>query len=103
MELKQLEAFVAVVDYNSFSEAARHLFLTQPTVSAHVASLEKELDTKLISRTTKKLHVTPQGYDLYDSAVSMRLSAHTNRLLNLEPLRFPPPIYSLKYSVHSVN
>ena len=26
MELKQLEAFVAVVDYNSFSEAARHLF-----------------------------------------------------------------------------
>jgi len=39
MELKQLEAFVAVVDYNSFSEAARHLFLTQPTVSAHVASL----------------------------------------------------------------
>ena len=45
MELKQLEAFVAVVDYNSFSEAARHLFLTQPTVSAHVASLEKELDT----------------------------------------------------------
>ena len=29
MELKQLEAFVAVVDYNSFSEAARHLFLTQ--------------------------------------------------------------------------
>lgn len=43
MELKQLEAFVAVVDYNSFSEAARHLFLTQPTVSAHVASLEKEL------------------------------------------------------------
>ena len=42
MELKQLEAFVAVVDYNSFSEAARHLFLTQPTVSAHVASLEKD-------------------------------------------------------------
>lgn len=71
MELKQLEAFVSVVDYNSFSEAARHLFLTQPTVSAHVASLEKELNTKLISRTTKKLQVTPQGYDLYDAAVSM--------------------------------
>ena len=71
MELKQLEAFVAVVDYNSFSEAARHLFLTQPTVSAHVASLEKELDTKLISRTTKKMYVTPQGYELYDSAVAM--------------------------------
>lgn len=71
MELKQLEAFTAVVDYNSFSEAARHLFLTQPTVSAHVAALEKELDTQLIVRTTKRLYVTSQGYELYDSAVSM--------------------------------
>ena len=112
MELKQLEAFVAVVDYNSFSEAARHLFLTQPTVSAHVASLEKELDTKLISRTTKKLHVTPQGYDLYDSAVSMlkiriifsmNLSALTNRLLNLGHPPFHLPMCFLKCSVPSVN
>lgn len=30
MEFKQLEAFVAVVDYGSFSEAARRLYLTQP-------------------------------------------------------------------------
>ena len=40
MEFKQLEAFVAVVDYGSFSEAARRLYLTQPTISeigrAHV-------------------------------------------------------------------
>ena len=71
MELKQLEAFTAVVDYNSFSEAARHLFLTQPTVSAHVAALEKELDTQLIVRTTKRLYVTSQGYELYHYAVSM--------------------------------
>ena len=40
MEFKQLEAFVAVVDYGSFSEAARKLYLTQPTISAHVRSLE---------------------------------------------------------------
>lgn len=71
MELKQLEAFTAVVDYNSFSEAAKHLFLTQPTVSAHVAALEKELDTQLIVRTTKRLYITSRGYELYDSAVSM--------------------------------
>lgn len=54
MEFKQLEAFVAVVDYGSFSEAARKLYLTQPTISAHVRSLEEELHTKLIIRTTKK-------------------------------------------------
>ncbi|MDD7390913.1 MAG: LysR family transcriptional regulator, partial [Lachnospiraceae bacterium] len=45
MEFKQLEAFVAAVDYNSFSEAAKHLYLTQPTISAHISSLEKELNS----------------------------------------------------------
>ena len=54
MEFKQLEAFVAVVDYGSFSEAARRLYLTQPTISAHIRSLEEELHSKLIIRTTKK-------------------------------------------------
>lgn len=71
MEFKQLEAFVAVVEYNSFSEAAKHLFLTQPTVSAHIRSLEQELNSKLIIRTTKKLTVTRRGYQLYDCAVNM--------------------------------
>ena len=73
MEFKQLEAFVAVVDYGSFSEAARKLYLTQPTISAHVRSLEEELHTKLIIRTTKKTTITTKGYQLYDSAVRLSL------------------------------
>lgn len=60
MEFKQLEAFVAVVDYGSFSEAARKLYLTQPTISAHVRSLEEELHTRLILRTTKKQQSRPE-------------------------------------------
>ena len=56
MEFKQLEAFVAVVDYGSFSEAARRLYLTQPTISTHIRSLEEELHSRLILRTTKKNH-----------------------------------------------
>ena len=71
MEFKQLEAFVAVVDYGSFSVAARKLYLTQPTISTHIRSLEEELHTRLIIRTTKKLTITPKGYQLYDSAVRM--------------------------------
>ena len=71
MEFKQLEAFVAVVDYGSFSEAARKLYLTQPTISTHIRSLEKELHTRLIIRTTKKITITSKGYQLYDSAVRM--------------------------------
>ena len=81
MEFKQLEAFVAVVDYGSFSEAARKLYLTQPTISAHVRSLEEELHTKLIIRTTKKTTITTKGYQLYDSAVRM-LEIRNNLLEN---------------------
>ena len=77
MEFKQLEAFVAVIDYNSFTEAARHLFLTQPTVSAHIHSLEKELHSRLLIRTTKHFTVTPRGTQLYDCAVHMlNMRAH---------------------------
>ena len=81
MEFKQLEAFVAVVDYGSFSEAARRLYLTQPTISAHIRSLEDELHMKLIIRTTKKTTITAKGYQLYDSAVRM-LDIRNNLLEN---------------------
>ena len=47
------------------------LYLTQPTISTHIRSLEEELHTRLIIRTTKKLTITPKGYQLYDSAVRM--------------------------------
>ena len=64
MNLKQLEAFVKVAETKNFSEAARQLYLTQPTVSAHVASLEKELDTSLLCRNTKKVELTDAEREL---------------------------------------
>lgn len=81
MEFKQLEAFVAVVNYGSFSEAARKLYLTQPTISAHIRSLEEELHARLIIRTTKKLTITTKGYQLYDSAFRI-LDIRNNLLEN---------------------
>ena len=62
-------------------EAFRKLYLTQPTISAHVRSLEEELHTKLILRTTKKTTITTRGYQLYDSAVRM-LEIRNNLLKN---------------------
>lgn len=71
MEFKQLEAFIAVVEWNSFSMAAKKLYLTQPTVSAHIRTLEKELDTTLLNRTTKQIHITEDGKYLYERAKQM--------------------------------
>ena len=55
MNLKQLEAFVQVAEGGSFSKAAKQLFLTQPTISAHISSLEKELNARLFVRNTKEV------------------------------------------------
>ena len=71
MEFKQLEAFVAVVENKSFSEAARQLNLTQPIISAHIQTLEQELNSRLLIRTTKKLTITQRGLQLYDCASNM--------------------------------
>ena len=71
MAFKPLEAFVAVVENKSFSEAARQLNLTQPTISAHIQTLEQELNSRLLIRTTKKLTITQRGLQLYDCASNM--------------------------------
>lgn len=69
MEFKQLQSFAAVVKYQSFTRAAEKLFLSQPTVSAHVSALEEELGRRLIRRTTKSIELTPKGEEVYDCAV----------------------------------
>ncbi len=71
MDFKQLEVFVAVCKYQSFSKAARELFLTQPTVSSHIQNLEKELDTVLINRNNKNITLTNSGEILYNHAIKI--------------------------------
>lgn len=71
MDIKQLETFIAIAKYQSFSKAADSLFLTQPTVSNHIANLEKELNTNLINRSNRKISLTPSGEILYNYAKSM--------------------------------
>lgn len=71
MNLKQLEAFVQVAEGGSFSKAAKKLYLTQPTISAHVAALEKELNVRLFVRNTKEVSLSEDGKDLYKYARQM--------------------------------
>lgn len=71
MDLNQLEIFVNVIDNKSFTKTAKQLFITQPTVSAHVASLERELNVQLVVRTTKEVAPSEQGEILYEYARQM--------------------------------
>lgn len=61
MNIDHLEAFVYVNHFESFRKAADALFLSQPSVSARIQSLERELNTKLFMRKGKQFHLTEQG------------------------------------------
>ena len=54
MNLKQLEAFVQVSESGSFRRPPKNFSLTQPTISAHISSPEKELNVRLFIRNTKR-------------------------------------------------
>ena len=71
MDFKQIEAFVNVVKYKGFSKAAEATFITQPTISAHINALEKELQLQLIVRTKKEAVPTAEGRLFYNYALNM--------------------------------
>ena len=71
MHFKQLEAFVNVIKFKSFSKAAGEIYLSQPTISAHISSLENEFGAKLIIRSTKEVYPSKAGKIFYEYASEM--------------------------------
>jgi DNA-binding transcriptional LysR family regulator len=65
MDLWHLKIFMKVVDFKSFSNAAKAVSLTQPTVSSHIKELENYFDCRLIDRLGKKAIPTKAGELLY--------------------------------------
>jgi DNA-binding transcriptional LysR family regulator len=61
MELRQLECFVAVAEESNFTRAAARLQVVQSAVSATIASLERELRTQLLQRTSRRVDLTDAG------------------------------------------
>lgn len=68
MELKQLRVFVAVAKNLSFSQAAKALFVSQPTLSYQISALEQELNTKLFIRGNPNITLTSKGKLLNEMA-----------------------------------
>ncbi len=64
VELRQLEAFVAVATELHFGRAAERLHLAAPTLSELIRRLERELGTPLFTRTTRQVAITSAGAEL---------------------------------------
>lgn len=64
MNIKLLEAFLAVVDHKTMSAAANKLFTTQPNISLMIKDLENYYSTTLFNRVSRRLYLTPEGQRL---------------------------------------
>lgn len=74
INLKQLETFVTVAELNHFTRAADQLFLTQPTVSAHIRGLEEALGVTLFDRGSKRsVTLNPEAEHIYRCAKDILL------------------------------
>lgn len=71
MDLHRLEVFCKVIELKSFTKAADAVFLSQPTVSEHIRSLEESLRERLVDRLGREAQPTQAGRILYKYARKM--------------------------------
>lgn len=90
--IRQLEVFLATAERKKMSEAAKQLYISQPTISQIISELEKEYQTKLFERNAKELRITPAGSLLLKSAreilaIHKALEQNMKTMNAIRPLR----------------
>lgn len=85
MLLRQIKYFIAIVETNSFTEAAEQCFISQSAISQQIAALEEELGVKLTKRDGRKFTLTPAGEYFYKRGKVIlqdaeKLKAETTRI-----------------------
>lgn len=88
MELRQLEYFAEVSRLGSFTRAAEHLYVTQPSITKAIHKLEQELNLQLFDRCQKKPVLTAEGVYFYReiTPVLLKINSILKELENLRNL-----------------
>lgn len=68
LDIKHLQYFIQVTNFKSFTKAAEHLYITQPTISKMIKNLETELGVELFDRSRKQLTLTDAGKVVLEQA-----------------------------------
>lgn len=61
MNINQLECFISLAETLSFTKSARQMYITQPSFSRHISSLEEELEVTLFFRNKRAVMLTDSG------------------------------------------
>lgn len=86
MNSLQIEYFLTVAELNSYTEAAKRFYVSQPAVSKQIRLLEKELGFALFRRAGRKFELTDAGQTFYDYFLHCRFQMERmkNRLQQAE-------------------
>lgn len=90
MELRELRYFLAVYETGSVTAAARRCFISQPSISAAISALERELNTVLFVRHRKGAAATAEAEALY-----VRARRLVDDAMSLKTLFAPAPVTRL--------
>lgn len=79
--LQRLRIFLRVADSGGFARAAEQLGIAASSATLQVQKLEQDLGTQLFLRTTRSVHLTPDGEQLYERALRLVSDAEETRSL----------------------
>ena len=86
MRLEQFEYIITIAQCRSLSQAAKELFITQPTLSINLQNIEAELGFPIFSRSYKGVELTPKGQELYEIALRIQQQLENVKRLSREEL-----------------
>ena len=89
MTLTQLNYAITVANANSMNEAARSLFISQPSLSAAIKELEEEIGVELFRRTNRGISLTPEGEEFigYARQVTEQYRLIESRYISKEKIK----------------
>lgn len=104
MELRQLKYFVKSAEYLNFSVAAKHLYITQSTLSQQIKQLEFELGFELFLRNSRHISLTEAGEEFLPFARKTILDAEdgVQRLHDLQHVKTGTLRVGVTYSMSTV-
>lgn len=70
MDIRQIKTFISVANHLNFTKASEEMYMTQPSISKIIKSLEDELDTQLFYRTPS-VRLTDAGKELYAQSINL--------------------------------
>lgn len=99
---RQLRYFLAVAEGGSYREAARRLYVSQPTLSRAIKHLERSLGTRLFDRSTRGTELTADGFSVLEPARRL-VESFDRAVVRISPPETAAPAWRIAYTPESLE